>query len=319
MTYPTITDHRFIMFDGVIACDFPLLEVPVASQPEADIHVATGSGTVGESGYDWFHSWRETDGELVLSCARRIAAGAQNGEGDAPQYLLRFPALADFVIADNLVTCHPHPDCRDNSLRHLVLDQVIPRMWAHKGHMVLHASAVRLPNGRVVAFIGDSGWGKSTLAAALRMRGSQLLSDDTVSLKAGTGRVQLIPSYTGLRLNEDSIATLGMAGQDWATVSHYSDKQRLAHAKTEDYGPFWLDTLYVMEPPAETQTLSIKPMTSEAPAVLGFTPAGRMRRRTRMWGGMPLVGISRRRTRIWRPGCNTATSSPMMPCTSRVR
>ena len=258
MTYATITDHRFIVFDGVIACDFLILGVPAALQPEADIRVTMGCGTIDESGYDWFHSWRETDGELVLSCARR---STQSGEGDAPQYLLRFPGLADFVITGNLVSCRPHADCRDDSLRHLVLDQVIPRMWAHKGNLVLHASAVQLPNGQVVAFTGDSGWGKSTLAAALRMRGGKLLSDDTVSLKAGSGRVQLIPSYTGLRLNEDSIATLDMAGQSWTPVSHYSDKRRLTHAKIEDHGPLWLDALYVMEPPAGTQILSIKSMS----------------------------------------------------------
>jgi hypothetical protein len=261
VTHPKTTDQCVIVFDGVIACDFPLLEVPAASQPEADIHVATSSGTVDESGYNWIHSWRETDGELVLSCARRIVEGEESEVSGAPQYLLRFPGLADFVITDNLVNCYPHADCRDDSLRHLVLDQVIPRMWAHKGHLVLHASAVRLPSGQVVAFIGDSGWGKSTLAAALRERGSQLLSDDTVSLRPSKGQVQLIPSYTGLRLNEDSIATLGMAAENWGTVAHYSDKQRLAHSKIEDLGSLWLDILYVMEPPAEAQILSIKPMS----------------------------------------------------------
>jgi hypothetical protein len=257
LTYATITDHRFIVFDGVIACDFLLLGVPAALQPEVDIRVAMGCGTIDESGYDWFHSWRETDGELVLSCARR---SAQSGEGDAPQYLLRFPGLADFVITGNLVSCRPHANCRDDSLRHLVLDQVIPRMWAHKGNLVLHASAVQLPNGQVVAFIGDSGWGKSTLAAALQASGSQLLCDDTISLKACKEGVQLIPSYTGLRLNEDSIATLDMEGQDWTAVSHYSDKQRLALETSEDRGSLWLDALYVMEEPGNTQILSIKPL-----------------------------------------------------------
>ena len=246
------------LFEGAVSCDFPLAGVPDSSQSEADIQVAMARGTVDESGYDWFHSWGETDGELVLSCARRKAGGAESG---ALQYLLRFPGLADFVITDNLASCYPQAGCRDDSLRHLVLDQVIPRMWAHKGHLVLHASAVRLSSGRVVAFIGESGWGKSTLAAALEMRGSQLLSDDTISLSADRSRVQLTPSYTGLRLYEDSIARLGMTGQDWATVSHYSDKQRLAHTKAEDQGLFWLDTLYVMEPPDEAKTISIKPIT----------------------------------------------------------
>lgn len=241
------------LFDGAVACDFPLPGIPEIQYAEVDISIVLGRGAADEADYDWFHAWRETDGELVLSCARKSAAGG------SPHYLLRFPELADFVVSDNCITCFPLPDCRDDSLRHLVLDQVIPRVWAHKkGYLVLHASAVQLADGRVIAFLGESGWGKSTLAAALQARGSRLLSDDSISLKASDEGVQLIPSYTGLRLNEDSIATLGMAGQGWATVSHYSEKQRLAPATSEDSEPLWLDTLYVMAEPGKAQVLSIK-------------------------------------------------------------
>jgi hypothetical protein len=239
------------LFDGAVACEFPLSGVPEIQQVEADIQVKLGHGFVHEAGFDWFHAWREIDGDLLLSCARR------SEEGGPPQYLMRFPELADFVIIDNTIICHLHPECRDDSLRHLVLDQVIPRVWAHRGNLVIHASAVQMPNGQVAAFTGESGWGKSTLAAALQARGCRLLSDDSVSLGAVGGQVQLIPSYTGLRLNEDSIETLGLAGQGWASVSHYSSKQRLASAISENSKPLSLDALYVMAEPGDAETLSI--------------------------------------------------------------
>ena len=241
----------YCLFDGAVACDFPLYGVPESQETEADLRIVLGRGCVSDAGYAWFHSWCENDGELVLSCARH------NRDDEPPEYLLRFPDLAGFVVSGNTITCHPNPDCREDTLRHLVLDQVIPRVWAHNGHLVLHASAVQLPDGRVIAFIGESGWGKSTLAAGLQADGSRLLSDDSISLRAIDGRVQLTPSYTGLRLNEDSIATLGMAGRDWATVSHYSDKQRLAFGNSEDQVPLWLDTLYVMAEPGGALALSI--------------------------------------------------------------
>ena len=190
------------LFDGLVACDFSLPGVPEAHKGQADIHIALGQGSVNDTRYDWLHSWRENDGELVLSCARHC------DEGGSPRYLLCFLDLADFIIAGNCVTCHPQPDCRQDSLRQLLLDQVIPRLWAHKGHLVLHASAVRLPDNRVIAFLGESGWGKSTLAAPLQARGSTLVSDDSINLKATADGVQLILSYTGLCLNEDSITTL---------------------------------------------------------------------------------------------------------------
>ena len=242
------------LFDGAVSCDFPLTGVPESPAREADIQVTLGSGLPDETGYDWFHAWRETDGELVLACARHTAKDGATG------YLLRFPELADFMIQGKVVTCYPGPDCRDDSLRHLVLDQLIPRLWAHRGHLVLHASAVQIPDGRVVAFLGESGWGKSTLAAALQLRGCHLLSDDSISLKVAGGRVLLVPSYTGLRLNDDSIATLGMAGEGWTSVCHYSDKRRMAPAASAAPEPPWLDTLYLMREPGEARELLVEPI-----------------------------------------------------------
>ena len=257
--------QMYRLFGAAVACDLPLPGVPACWAGRADIRIELGRGDVVETGYDPVHSWREKDGELVLSCARRQ-------EEDATiRYLLRFPDLADFVIAGDTVICHPHPDCRDDSLRHLVLDQVIPRLWAHRGHLVLHAGAVCLPDGRVIAFLGDSGWGKSTLAAALEERGSRLISDDCVTLRASDAGVSLVPSYTGLRLNEDSIATLGLADQRWTSVSHYSEKRQIEPATPVHQQPLLLDTLFVMdEPDPCVSHLTVKPLSgaSLVPALI---------------------------------------------------
>ena len=241
------------LFNAALACSFPLPGLPRIQVGEADIRIERGTGSPIDTGYDWLHSWREEDGELVLSCARR------QYEGGAVHYLLRFPELADFVVTGDTVTCHPLPGCRDDSLRHLLLDQVIPRLWAHRGNLVLHASAVVLPDGSVVAFLGESGWGKSTLAAALQSRGCQLLSDDSISLGSEDGHALLTPSYTGLRLNDDSIAVLGLEGQTWSSVSHYSDKRRFDPATEEGTdATFPLHTLYVLREPEPLADISME-------------------------------------------------------------
>ncbi|MCB0256374.1 MAG: hypothetical protein KDI55_21865, partial [Anaerolineae bacterium] len=248
--------QMYRLFCSAVACDFRLPGVPELEEGEADIRIELSQGKASDTGYDWLHSWREEEGELVLSCARKQV------DGSATRYLLRFPDLADFVITGDSVTCHPHPDCRDDSLRHLLLDQVIPRLWAQRGYLVLHASAVRLADGRVIAFLGESGWGKSTLAAALQARGAQLLSDDSISLHAGDKGVELIPSYPGLRLNDDSIATLGLATNEWFSVSHYSEKRRFESAMQKNERAHLLDTLYVMvEPGLTAGPPSIKPLS----------------------------------------------------------
>jgi len=242
------------IFDGVIDCDFALHGIPLAQQNEADLQVKLGHGVVDESGFDWFHAWREADGEMILSCAR------QKGEGDRTQFLLRFPKLADFLVSGNTIICYPCSDCSEDSLQHLLLDQIVPRVWAHRGHLVLHASAVQIADGHTVAFLGDSGWGKSTLVAGLQARGGRLLSDDSISLRVCAQGVQLIPCYPGLRLNSDSIVALGMEERGWNWVSHYSAKQRLELAIDDGPDFFGLDSLYIMAEPGRAQALSVQPL-----------------------------------------------------------
>lgn len=240
------------VFDAAVACDFPLPGLPETGASRPDILIELGQGGVVHEGYDWLHTWREEDGEEVLSCAR-----LQDEKGTI-RYLLRFPDLADFEIAGITITCHPYPDCHENSLCHLLLDQVLPRLWAHLGHLVLHASAVRLPGNRVVAFVGESGWGKSTLAAALQAYGGELLCDDCLSLVPHAEGVRLIPSYAGLRLNNDSISGLGLAAQQWTDVSHYSQKRRFEPTLNQTQETFWLEALYLMaEPIPEASAVSI--------------------------------------------------------------
>jgi len=257
------SDTHYRLFSAAVASALPLPGIPEAVGAEVDVRIETGSGVVDDTGFDWQHAWHERDGNLVLSCARRTRTK------DSPEYILHFPDLADFYVTEGLVTCHPHPGCRDDSLRHLLLDQVIPRLWAHLGHLVLHASAVQLADGRVLAFTGESGWGKSTLAAALQARGARLLADDSVWLKPVDGRVQVVPSYTGLRLNDDSIDSLKLGDESWSSVSHYSAKRRLSQPDADDEANLWLDALFLMGAPGGTREVTMSfPAGADATATL---------------------------------------------------
>jgi hypothetical protein len=52
-------------------------------------------------------------------------------------------------------------------------------------HLVLHAAALRSPDGRTVVIPGRSGAGKSTLAAQMVERGWSYFSDEAVGIRAG--------------------------------------------------------------------------------------------------------------------------------------
>ncbi len=79
-----------------------------------------------------------------------------------------------------------------------------------EGKMTLHASCVVL-NGRCLAFLGDSGAGKSTIAAALCLgHHAMLLGDDTLPLELRSDGFHALPSEESHWLNEDAALRFGV-------------------------------------------------------------------------------------------------------------
>lgn len=86
-------------------------------------------------------------------------------------------------------------------VRHLVLDQTVPRLLVARGEVVLHAGAVVI-GGSAIAFCGASGAGKSMLSARLTVAGAQLLADDALRIRTVAGSIVAEPAYPGVRLHE---------------------------------------------------------------------------------------------------------------------
>ena len=187
-------------------------------------------------GRRWFHRWRFPDGRRWVAFAR-----------DPGGYILRFE-VADFDVrpGDQHIDCYPAADVPHNTLRHLVLDQVLPLIVGTTDSLALHGSVVGTEAG-ALAFLGESGLGKSTLAAKLGQRGCTVLSDDCCLLRRGTDHFMAVPSYPGVRLNPDSLRGVGLGGE---LVSHYSDKRRIASAEVAPFAgdPVPLARLYEVAP-----------------------------------------------------------------------
>jgi hypothetical protein len=205
------------IFDQYIDSTIDLPELPPALNARPDLQFSLMSGSPGE-GWTHVHHWPLPNGETSLSCARR-----------ADEFLLNFPGLADFRInhSGRLIACFPAPKVAEATLRHLLLDQVVPRLMAHRGRLVVHASAVRLPDGAAIAFLGDTGWGKSTLASAFHARGASLLTDDSLILERAGSDCVGIPAYRGVRLRPDSLAEVFPGAPEITMMAEYADKHRV--------------------------------------------------------------------------------------------
>jgi hypothetical protein len=148
--------------------------------------------------------------------------------------------MADFTVsADGReIQCFPQPETQLDTIRHLLLDQVVPLTLSSRGRLILHASAIVTPDG-AVAFLGASGLGKSTLAASFGRQGLPFLADDCLVLKEEGGRLLAIPSYPDLRLWPDSLLGVLIHRPELPQVGDYTTKKRL---KANHELPFHTDS-----------------------------------------------------------------------------
>ena len=110
------------------------------------------------------------------------------------------------------IICMPRPGIPEDTIQHLLLDQVIPLVINLRGGEALHASAILTPQG-VIAFAGPAGSGKSTLAGSFLLSGYQHVSDDCLALSEKDQEIYAIPAYPGLRLWDDALSYL--FGREW--------------------------------------------------------------------------------------------------------
>ena len=88
-----------------------------------------------------------------------------------------------------------------------LLGPVLGMVLRLRGVNCLHASAVAV-GGQACAFVGASGAGKSSMAAAFARLGHAVLSDDVTPIEERAGRFLAQPAYPRLRLWPESVEGL---------------------------------------------------------------------------------------------------------------
>jgi hypothetical protein len=161
-------------------------------------------------------------------------ARAKNDDG----YLLRYHGLADFWLdrrGREVTCCARTAGVSDLTIRALLLDHVLPLALSLRGKYALHAAAVVTQQG-VCAFSGDSGIGKSTMAASLSLVGNRFLTDDCLILE-DRGTIVAAPAHPSIKLCDDALETLMPMAKDTEPVADYTSKRRVRLAVSEK--EFW--------------------------------------------------------------------------------
>jgi hypothetical protein len=185
------------------------------------------------------------------------AAVIQNNFGD--YFAGEIVDIAKFSLERGCqVTIDPVPGVDEDILRTVLLGPVLCILLRQRGLLVLHASAVNI-EGQAVAFMGGSGWGKSTLATAFHTQGYEVLTDDVMPIQMDSGYPLVFPAYPQFKVWKDAIVSLGHNTDNLSPI--FKDAPKLSYKFSHGFRqtPLKLYRIYLLDKGDEHKISEIHP------------------------------------------------------------
>jgi hypothetical protein len=183
----------------------------------------------------------EPDVEISIGPVPASLPGAKGSVLEAQiadnEVLVNIPKVGRYLVrAGRQVLIDPAAHVVPKDLRLFLLGSALGAIYFQRGFFPLHASVVVI-QGRAVAFTGDSGAGKSTMAAWLHAQGYPLLCDDVCVIRFDEqGGPLAYPGFPRLKLWQDALDAFeidaGELQRDYFRVDKY-------HLAVSDR--FWID------------------------------------------------------------------------------
>ena len=138
--------------------------------------------------------------------------------------VLRWPGVGAFWIRAGVeVRVAPAPGAAPDEIALVAAGPVLALLLEQRGQLVLHGSCVEL-GGRAVTLLGESGAGKSTIAASLRHAGYPLVSDGMTVVDCSGAEPLALPGPAHLKLWPDAIRSLKSHAVRTQPVARREDK-----------------------------------------------------------------------------------------------
>jgi hypothetical protein len=193
--------------------------------------------------------------------ARATADAASHHRGvslsDGQTYL-RWPGRFEFLISVDGATIAARPLLQGSSeaFHTYLLGQALSFALVKQGFDPVHATTVAI-DGAAVAFVGESGYGKSSLGATFIRAGDRLLTDDLLVLSpegggfaahAGPPRIKLFPHIARHALGR-AVRGTPIASTTRKLVIPLGDRQAFRPSAP-------LKAIYILTPPSRTRALT---------------------------------------------------------------
>jgi len=217
--------YSYFVYGLNIHCDFPLHGI-TPKDVEPEVVIRFGDLKTFEANQNENYTLFATPETFCHNCKNVGTFYFQNGKE---------------VIID------PVPDIQDGVLSSFVTGIVMAVILHQRGFLVLHSSAVKIKD-YTAGFLGDSGTGKSTLAAYLQLTmGGSHLTDDALPIVFSDKKAFGIPGYPQLKLWTDSVKSLGLNMDELPKVYESMDKRAYRFTQELSSEPVLLNGLFIVE------------------------------------------------------------------------
>lgn len=197
----------------------------------------------------------------LFSRARRQAETTQpKGEwfwhvrlSDGADYI-EWSGLFEFLVSADgrRIACHRLNGASDEAFQTYLVGQVLSFALLKQGIEPLHATSV-VVDGKAVAFLGNCGFGKSSLGAAFLQAGYCLLSDDLLVLEEHGDRFVVHPGPPRIKLFPGIARNLLGERANGTPMNNQTPKLVIPLGEHEMVSPetaFPLKSIYVLTPPS---------------------------------------------------------------------
>jgi len=163
---------------------------------------------------------------------------------------LDIPNIARYEISNGTtIKVDPYPEADQQSIRLYIMGSALGAILHQRGHLVLHANAIRIDSG-VVVFAGSSGSGKSTTAAVFNQRDYQVITDDVLAID---DKGFSLGGFPQIKLWEDTLKKLDIEQKGLSKIRMQVNKYSLLTKENLDDGVLPIIAIYIISPEHENE------------------------------------------------------------------
>lgn len=226
--------HYFKAFNLIVKSPIPLRGLIPVPRQAFDIEV------VFEKLYDL------PDLEPTLVKRKGLTASFGTYQADHSDCVMVWEDQISFRLISGRIMMVDTQNVDNDFLSLFIVSEPLGILLHQRGFILLHASAVKMPDNTAMVFMGEPGMGKSTTCAAFVKAGCALLSDDLVAIQNVNDVPYLLPSFPQLKIWKRSVDGLNFSYDEVEKIVEGTNKYAYYDEDSFENEPVILRKVYIL-------------------------------------------------------------------------